>query len=47
MQNLAVLMEPSDNAHDISLRAGNMLLNRFCIDENAAVELSGKVKGTE
>ena len=41
MQNLVVLMEPSENAHRVSLKAGNMILNRFCIDEDAAFELSG------
>ena len=41
MQNLVVLMEPSEDAHKISLKAGNMILNRFCIDEYAAFELAG------
>ena len=41
MQNLIVLMEPSDAAEDISSKGGNMCLNRFCIDEDAAFELSG------
>ena len=41
MQNLVVLMEPSKKADNISLKAGNMILNRFCIDEDAAFELSG------
>ena len=41
MQNLVVLMNPSEDAYDISLKGGNMLLNRFCIDEDAAFELSG------
>ena len=41
MQNLVVLMEPSEDAYDYSLKAGNMILNRFCIDEDAAFELSG------
>ena len=41
VQNLVVLMEPSEDAHDISLKGGNMILNRFCIDEDAAFELSG------
>ena len=41
MQNLVVLMEPSEDAWDTSLKAGNMILNRFCIDEDAAFELSG------
>ena len=41
MQNLVVFMEPSEKASDISLKGGNMILNRFCIDEDAAFELSG------
>ena len=41
MQNLVVLMEPSKDANDFSMRTGNMILNRFCIDEDAAFELSG------
>ena len=41
MQNLVVFMEPSEDAWDISLNYGNMILNRFCIDEDAAFELSG------
>ena len=40
-QNLVVLMQPSKLAHNNSLKAGNMILNRFCIDEDAAFELSG------
>ena len=34
-------MQPSEEAYDISLKGGNMCLNRFCIDEDAAFELSG------
>ena len=41
MQNLVVFMEPSEDASDTPLKAGNMILNRFCIDEDAAFELSG------
>ena len=41
IQNLVVFMEPSEEAHDNSFKAGNMILNRFCIDEDAAFELSG------
>ena len=41
MQNLVVLMEPNERAYLTSLRTGNMFLNRFCIDEDAAFELSG------
>ena len=41
MQNLVLLMEPSEDDYEISLRAGNMCLNRFCLDEDNAFELSG------
>ena len=41
MQNLVVLIEPSDDAWRTPLKGGNMILNRFCIDEDAAFELSG------
>ena len=41
MQNLVVFMEPSENAYETPLKGGNMILNRFCIDEDAAFELSG------
>ena len=41
MQNLVILMEPSKDAHRISLKGGKMCLNRFGIDEDAAFELSG------
>ena len=34
-------MQPSENGFDVSLKGGNMILNRFCIDEDAAFELSG------
>ena len=41
MQNLVVFMEPIADAFDTSLNAGYMIFNRFCIDEDAAFELSG------
>ena len=41
MQNLVYLMEPPRAEYDTSLKAGNMYLNRFCIDEDASFELSG------
>ena len=41
IQNLVVLMEQTEKAYDISQQAGNMCLNKFCIDEDAAFELSG------
>ena len=34
-------MEPSEDAYHTPLKGGNMILNRFCIDEDAAFELSG------
>ena len=41
MQNLVVLMDPPDSAWDVSAKGGRMILNRFCIDEDARFELSG------
>ena len=41
MQNLVFLMKQPKEEHEISLKAGNMCLNRFCIDEDASFELSG------
>ena len=42
MQNLVVLMDTSERLpYEASLKTGNMILNRFCIDEDAAFELSG------
>ena len=40
-QNLVLLMDPSEEDYDISLKGGNMALNRLSIDEDAAFELSG------
>ena len=34
MQNLLVLIEPSEYAYETPLKVGNMTLNRFCIDED-------------
>ena len=41
MQNLVLLMDSSGDGYDPSLKGGNMIFNRFCIDEDAAFELSG------
>ena len=41
MQNLVLLMEPCEDAAHIQLKGGNMCLNRFSIDEEAAFEISG------
>ena len=41
MQNIVILLQPPTEKWDVSLKGGNMILNRFCIDEDAAFELSG------
>ena len=41
MKNLVVLIEPSEKTNLISPKTGSMCLNRFCIDEETAFELSG------
>ena len=40
MHNLIFFIVPPENQADISLKAGMLYLNRFCIDEDAACELS-------
>ena len=40
-QNITVIINTKEEPSDISDAAANMILNRFCIDENAAFELSG------
>ena len=52
MQNLIVFMDRfydpgSKNASDISINGGKMCLNRFCVDEDAAFEVSGVHKSEE
>ena len=39
-QNLVVFMEENENPSITSVKAGNMCFNRFCIEEDAAFELS-------
>ena len=39
-QNLVLFMEENENPWITSVKAGNMCLNRFCIEEDAAFELS-------
>ena len=41
MKNLVVLLEPSEDAWSTPLKAGILMLNRLCIDEDAAFEISG------
>ena len=43
-QNLVVFTKPTKDTYNISSRGGNMCLNRFCIDEDAAFESSGFVE---
>ena len=40
-ETIALLMGPKEGPWDISWRAGNMFLNRLCIDEDAAFETPG------
>ena len=41
MRNIVLLMDPPKDGSDISLKAGNMILNRSFIDEEAGCESSG------
>ena len=40
-QNIVLLVFPPNFSYDISWKGGNMILNRFCIDEEMANESSG------
>ena len=40
-ETVALLLGPKEGRCDISWRAGNMFLNRMCIDEDAAFETQG------
>ena len=41
MKNVIVFIEPPTTTADISKNAGNLYMNRLCIDEDAGFELSG------
>ena len=41
LQNIVMLMEPPERPWNISLKAGNIYLNRFCIEEDAEIESFG------
>ena len=41
MKRIIILKEPAITEYDISSKAGNRLMNRFFIDEDAEFELSG------
>ena len=41
MQNLVVFIEQTKDDSNISEKAAMLFLNRFCIDEESACELSG------
>ena len=38
-QKIVLFIEPSDNAHDTPLKIGNLFMNRFAVDEEAASEI--------
>ena len=38
---ISFLLEPSQNAYDISVKMGKLILDRFGIDENASFDVSG------
>ena len=40
-QNIVFFIEPSEDAYNISSKVGKLFLNKFCIDEDEATELSG------
>ena len=40
-QNIVLLLEEPTEKWDISWKGANMILNRFCIDEDAAFECTG------
>ena len=46
MQSVVFMMERPEVTWDISLKAGNMTLNKFCIHEDAAFELSEIINGS-
>ena len=41
IQDVVLLVNPPRHRWNISLKGGNMILNRFCIDEEMAFESSG------
>ena len=41
MQNIVLLMEQSARPNESPLKAGNMLMNRFLIDDDADFESTG------
>ena len=43
-QNLVVIMGPAETPWDISSKSGHKLINRFCIDEDVASEISVVVR---
>ena len=39
MQKIVLFLEPSDDAFDTPLKIGNLFMNRFAVDEDAASEI--------
>ena len=40
-KNITLAVDQTDNAWSTPIKYSKMILNRFCIDEDAAFELSG------
>ena len=41
LQNIFIFIEPQQSESITTLKCGNMILNRFCVEEDATFELSG------
>ena len=41
MQKIVLFIEPYEDAFRTPLKIGNLLMNRFAVDENAAFEILG------
>ena len=39
MQNIVLFMKPDESAYETPLKIGNLIMNRFAVDEDAAFEI--------
>ena len=39
MQKIVLFIEPNDRAYETPLKIGNLFMNRFAVDEDAAFEI--------
>ena len=39
MQKIVLFIEPNERAHETPLKIGNLFMNRFAVDEDAASEI--------